>query len=309
MKRHKKIRLAFRNQSRPGSCRANCCFERGPAGKLVVVCFLVVVLSTTLACDFFGLSEPEISGPDPEPGDLLVLFIGSSYFESNDMPGLFERLATSAGKRVYVRRNLLSGNYLDFFAQSDWTEQAIEEQDWDYVVLQGGCQNAAYPETHHEITPSSGYHPVFPALQTLKDKVQANHAATRLVYMMPWAFEDGMTWVQGMTDTYTDMQQKIHDNVLDWADSLEIQVAPVGWAWREVLSEIEQVHYLHASDWNHPSWRGSYLGAAAIYATLFTESAEGLTYYGALEEDEAQWFLEVASGVVTDSLRLWNLIP
>ena len=277
--------------------------------KITHLFSIALMLSGTFACNVLGEPEYEQSGPDPEPGDLLVLFIGSSYFAVNDMPGLFDRFAEDAGKAVYIRRDVISGNYLDYFAQSSWTEQVIQEQDWDYVVLQGGCQNAAYPDTHHEITPNSGYHPVYPALETLKEKVEANHSATRLVYMMPWAFEDGMTWVEGMTDTYLDMQQKIHDNALIWADSLGILVAPVGWAWREVLSEEQPQHFLHQSDWNHPSVRGSYLSAGVVYATLFTESAEAVRYYAGLEAEEAQWFLTVASGIVLDNLELWNLSP
>ncbi len=267
------------------------------------------VLSGTIACNVLGITEPADDGPGPEPGDLKVLFIGSSYFASNDMPGIFESISASVGRSVYVRRMIISGRYLDFFAQDGKTEQVIEEQEWDYVVLQGGCQNAAYPDTHHEITPGYEYHPVLPALTTLRDKVSANHPASKVVYMMPWAFEDGMTWVQGMTDTYIDMQQKIHDNTLEWAESLDILVAPVGWAWRGVLTENVQVHYLHLSDWNHPNWRGSYLSAAVIYSTLFAEAADAVSYYGALEEEEAQWFLSVASHIVMENLDDWNLTP
>jgi hypothetical protein len=270
---------------------------------------LFFALSGSVACGFLDVDGPGQAVPGPEQGDLLVLFIGSSYFDVNDMPGIFSDLARSGGRQVYVRRNVISGYYLDYFAQSDFTEQVIQEQQWDYVLLQGGCQNAAYPLNHHEITPNSGYHPVYPALQTLHAKVHANYAGSKLVYMMPWAFEDGMTWVQGMTDTYMDMQEKIRDNVLLWADSLGIMVAPVGWAWRAVLAEGQEQHYLHLSDWNHPSWRGSYLSAAVIYSTVFVESAESLTYFGALQQEEAQWFLEVASHTVLDELESWNLAP
>ncbi len=269
---------------------------------------LVVLASAgALGCTMAGVSGPDQQHLEPESGELLVLFIGSSYFESNDMPGIFEQLSDNAGIPVYVTRNVLSGNYLDFFAENEWTANAIEEQKWDYVVLQGGCQNAAYPEDHHLITPNSGYHPVFPALQQLKRKINANHSATKVVYMMPWAFEDGMTWVSGMTDTYMDMQEKIRDNVLAWSDSLDIIVAPVGWAWRDVLEDNQEQHYLHSADWNHPNWRGSYLSAAVITATVFTESVTELTYYGLLGEAEAHRLLDIASRTVLDSLDLWNL--
>jgi hypothetical protein len=258
-----------------------------------------------VACGACGSDEPAGPGPD----DLLVLFIGSSYFEYNDLPGIFERLAIESGKEVYVRREVVSGRYLDYFAENTITEQVIQEQDWDYVLLQGGCQNAAYPDTHHIITPGSGYHPVYPALETLKAKIEANHAASRMVYMMPWAFEDGMTWVEGMTDTYQDMQEKIYDNTLRWADSLEISVAPVGWAWYDVLADDPPLHYLHLPDWNHPNLRGSYLSASVIFATVFVESVENIAYYGELEQAEAEGFQEVASRVVLNSLELWNLLP
>ena len=75
-----------------------------------------------------------------------------SYFEYNDLPGIFERLAIASGKEVYVRREVVSGRYLDFFAENTITEQVIQEQDWDYMLLQGGCQ---------------------PALKTLKAKIEA----------------------------------------------------------------------------------------------------------------------------------------
>jgi hypothetical protein len=252
-----------------------------------------------------GSDEPAGPGPD----DLLVLFIGSSYFEYNDLPGIFERLASESGKNVYVRREVASGRYLDYFAENAITEKVIQEQDWDYVLLQGGCQNSAYPETHHIITPGSGYHPVYPALETLKAKIEANHADSRTVYMMPWAFEDGMTWVEGMTDTYQDMQQKIYDNTLRWADSVEISVAPVGWAWYDVLAGDPPLHYLHLPDWNHPNLHGSYLSASVIFATVFVESVENVAYYGGLEQSEAEAFQEVASRLVLDSLELWNISP
>jgi len=273
--------------------------------RLVGVRAFISLVLLTVTAGGCGSDDPAGPGPD----DLMVLFIGSSYFDVNDLPGIFERLAIEDGKQVYVKREVVSGRYLDYFAGSPETEQVIQEQDWDYVVLQGGCQNAAYPETHHIITPSSDYHPVYPALETLKAKIEANHSDSRTVYMMPWAFEDGMTWVEGQTDTYQDMQEKIYDNALLWADSLDLILAPVGWAWYDVLSVDPPLHYLHLSDWNHPSLRGSYLSAAVIFSTVFVESVENVAYYGGLGQAQAESFQEVASRIVLNSLELWNILP
>ncbi len=261
----------------------------------------------------YGFGACSLSGPSavepeaPEADDLKVLFIGSSYLAVNDMPGIFREFAQRAGKRVFIRREVLSGHYLDYFAASAHTEQVIAEQEWDYVLLQGGCQNAAYPDSHADITPNSGYHPVLPALDALKGKIDSNHGGTRTVYMLPWAFEDGMTWVPGQTDTYADMQQKIRDNALLWADSLGLAVAPVGWAWYQVLKDGAPVHHLHTSDWNHPNWRGSYLSAAVVFATVFEESVTDVAYEVGLAPAEARELREVASRTVLDSLALWNI--
>jgi hypothetical protein len=225
------------------------------------------------------------------------------------MPAMIERFAIKAGRDVYVERSIVSGLHLDFFATDPMTGQKINERAWDYVVLQGGGMNAAYPETHHQMYPSGGYHPVYPALSTLKNKIEANSSGTRTVYMMGWAFEDGITWISEQTDTYQEMQEKIYHNTIAWSDSLEIALAPVGWAWRAVLEDDPPLHYLHDSDWNHPNPKGTYLSAAVIYATLFGESVESVDYNGGLARSEAEELRTIASSTVLDSLQLWNIVP
>ena len=116
-----------------------------------------------------------------------------------------------------------------------------------------------------------------------------------------------MIWY-GWPDTYADMQTKIYENTLQYSNDLDFVVAPVGWAWYTVLEENNYpLHYLHMSDWNHPSLKGSYLIACVIYSTIFQESSIGNTYYANLQEEEATYFQTVASNTVLDSLALWNI--
>lgn len=75
------------------------------------------VLFPLLACGAMGPTEPSV--PDPGPGDLKVLFIGASYLEVNDLPGIFAGLSEAAGKELYVGSRVRSGYYLDFFAGED----------------------------------------------------------------------------------------------------------------------------------------------------------------------------------------------
>ncbi len=267
-------------------------------------------LSFTLFTAGLGCNPLWSSKDDVDPDATKVLFIGSSYLSFNNLPRLFRRLAEDADKKVHIETRIIDGKYLDFHASSLETRKKIGEQDWDYVVMQGGCHNIAYPEGHKEFASRWGIHPVFPAMALLNGHVKSNCRNSKSVYFMPQAFEDGMTWIEGQNDHYDDMQLKIRQNSLNMLDDIDIIIAPVGMAWYRVLMESHPpLHYLHLSDWNHPSVRGSYLAACVIYVTLFQESVLGNPYRAGVPQDEVDYFQEVASATVLDSLALWNIQP
>jgi len=236
-----------------------------------------------------------------EPEPIQVLFIGSSYFYDNNLPDLFRKLVESSGRSAYIDNYNPCGLYLDHHASSSLTESKIRERHWDYVILQGVGAVTAYPEYFTE-------YPVYPALVTLRDKISGNCAETGMVFCLPWAFEDGMTWKEGWKDMYTDMQVKIYNNTLLYSDEIGFIVAPVGWAWFEVLADKQYpLHYLHDSDWNHPSLKGSYLMACVIYSTVFRESSTGIPFCSKLDLDEANYFQGIASSTVLENPSLWNI--
>jgi len=49
---------------------------------------------------------------DSKKGPLEILFIGSSYFNFNDLPNLVKNLAEHSGKEVYIDKYIPSGLYL-----------------------------------------------------------------------------------------------------------------------------------------------------------------------------------------------------
>lgn len=231
-----------------------------------------------------------------------ILFIGSSYFNFNDLPGLFERLTLSAKKEVYIDHIGVNGIYLDDHASSASTEAKINEMDWDYVILQGVGNSMAYPNYFTD-------HPEYPALKTLLYKIKSNCESTKMVYCMPWAFEDGMTWYQNWTDTYADMQVKIYETTLNYSRDIGFMIAPVGWVWFAVLEEQGYpLHYLHMGDWNHPSLKGSYLMSCVLFSTLFQTSSVGLSHTTEILANEAIYFQTIASDIVLKNLSLWNII-
>ena len=109
-----------------------------------------------------------------------------------------------------------------------------------------------------------------------------------------------MLWYQNWLDDFFDMQQKIYDNTLKYSDDLGFGISPVGMAWDAILGEFDifPLHYLHMSDWNHPSIEGSYLSACVLYSTIFQESCENINYYSSLDRNVANHFQEVASKIV-----------
>lgn len=266
---------------------------------LTLVLLLPVVVTGAAGCD----PEERVTGPGP--GDLKVLFIGSSYFAWNSLPVMFSRLAGAGEKDVYLGTFIQSGYFLDYFAAHPGVADLITSQEWDYVLLQGVGATTAYPETHHVIMPSIGYHDVFGALETLQALAAANCTTTVTLFQMPWAFEDGLTWIAGETDTYFDMQQRAYDQTLAWADTLGLAVAPVGWAFRRVMLDEPPLHYLFESDYNHPSVRGSYLMACVFYGILFGEPSLGLAFYAGLEREEARALQTAADEVVFDPSAPW----
>lgn len=258
--------------------------------KIITIINFVILLNPSL----YGTSHDRSSVP------LKVLFIGSSYFGYNDLPFLFESLVTAAGETIEVYTEVTNG-YLADHAERSSTEDKINEQLWDYVILQGVGRLIAYPQTYKE-------NACYPAMETLKSKIKNNHPTTKILYCMPWAFEDGMSWLEGWTDLYEDMQIHIYDNTLKYCDQLDIEIAPVGWAWYAVLKEKNYpLHYLHQSDWNHPSLHGSYLMACVLYSSVFGDSAVGIPYFSRLMTEEGLYFQTVGTNTVMDNLELWNL--
>ena len=261
---------------------------------------LVLILPVIVGCKEIKVTEPE-QELGPLPGAESILFIGSSYFSYNNLPGMFAELAHANSKNIYIDNYIVNGKFLDYHASNPSTLNKINEKDWDYVILQGVGRQMAYPEVFRD-------HPAYPALKTLHDKISENSESTKMIFCLPWAFEDGMAWLEGWTDLYDDMQKKIYKNTLVYADEIGFMIAPVGMAWYRVLEEKNYpLHYLHLSDWNHPSLRGSYLMACVIYSTIYRESSSGIKYYSNIPKDEALYFQDVASSTVLDSLQLWNI--
>jgi hypothetical protein len=274
-------------------------YSQGSTNESIIFNSMKSVYRIILLCSVILIGTGRLVSQDP----CEILLIGSSYFNFNNLAGIIENLANSSDKPIYIEMCGQNGMFLADHADSPTTEAKINERDWDFVVLQSVGVLVAYPD-------SFTHHPVYPALVTLCDKVSSNCATTKVQFCLPFAFEDGMTWYNNWTDTYEDMQVHIYDTTLQYSDEIGFQISPVGWAWYGVLDSLDYpMHYLHLSDWNHPSLRGSYLMACAIYASIFQESTLGNSFTSGLPQDEVELFQRIATDTVLDHLDRWNISP
>ena len=199
-----------------------------------------------------------------------ILFIGNSFTGYNDMPGIVRELAITSKKSIFEDCFLRYGKCLYDISQMSQVKKQIKQQKWDYVVLQDGPHNAAYPDSYQSLIPYAPYSPLPLTLKIIRDMALANCESTRIVYFMPWAFKDGITWIMGQTDTYQEMQKKIYNNAIKFADELKLIIAPIGWAWYRVIQERPEIDQFNP-DWSHASQEGSYLAACVFYVTFFQE--------------------------------------
>jgi hypothetical protein len=236
-------------------------------------------------------TEPEV----PDAGAIDILFVGNSLTFYWNMPGTFQRLALESGLNVDVEVATVGGASLADHAYQLDTPAKITERDWDYVVLQGSSYHIAFPDNHALI---------LDPIVALKQMIEENSTDTEVVFFLDWSMKSGVSW-DGQQYSYADFQQRIRDGTIALSDDLDFQIAPVGWAWYQVIRERPEVE-LFDVDEAHPSRKGAYLQACVYYATILQRELN-VGYYGTLDEEEARYFQQVGSSMVMDSLEVWNL--
>ncbi|OGU56996.1 MAG: hypothetical protein A2V66_05360 [Ignavibacteria bacterium RBG_13_36_8] len=226
-----------------------------------------------------------------------VLFIGSSLTGFNGQPVIFNELATAAGKEVLVVNGARAGHNLTDHLSVPETVEKINQEKWDYVVLENGDYGLMYEETRAEVWTTIG---------TFINMIHANCSTTKIIIFMDWAMKYGVSH-NGMYYSYEIFQQMIYNATMDVARDKNLIVAPIGSAWRSIVNTFPGIE-LYAPDNGHPSLGGSYLGACVYYSVIFQESVVGNNYFNTIPETEAQNIQSVASSTVLENLGLWNIV-
>lgn len=239
-------------------------------------------------------STPALAPTPTSAATARVLFIGNSLTFFNDLPGMFAELAQSDGHEVEVDMSAQGGWTWSHHATSTTTLEKIEQQNWDFVVLQEQSVISSIADQCNEH--------MYPAARLLDGKIREGGADT--ILFMTWAYRDGLPRA-GHRD-FDDMQAQLHVGYMEIADELGAMVAPVGMVWQNGIVQDPQLG-LWQTDGLHPSIEGSYLAACVFYAVIYQQSPEGLMYKAELSAEMAQFLQAIAAETVLENPERWNI--
>lgn len=227
-----------------------------------------------------------------------VLFIGNSYTYFNNMPGLLTDIAASFGDHVVHASQTPGGMTFAGHAGNTATYSAMNNADWDYVVLQAQSQEPSFP--YGQVTDQT-----LPYAVQLADSAQAISTCSQALFFMTWGRQNGDPQWDSI-NTFDKMNARLRLAYLRFANASNASVAPVGVAWKYIRENHPNIN-LYSGDGSHPSYSGSYLAACTFYASVFHSSPVGSSFTGSLTADEALALQQAASLCVLDSLETWGL--
>ena len=233
----------------------------------------------------------------------VVLFIGNSYTQVNNLPQMVANVASSMGDTLYYEENTPGGCT---FSQhcTNQSMALIQQGGWDAVVLQEQSQLPSFPQNQVE-------NECFPYAQRLVDSIYAHGWCAEPMFYMTWGRQNGdQQNAQAFPPlaTYEGMDNLLYERYMQMAADNDASVCPVGRVWRR-LRENHGTIELYQSDGSHPSVAGSYAAACAFYTMLFARNPEEVTFDAGLERDVAQSIRGVVRSVVYDSLSSWRRVP
>ena len=232
-----------------------------------------------------------------------VLFIGNSYIYYNDLPNMLSNIANSFGDSISYDQSTPGGASLYAHSQDPTTINKINQQDWDYVILQDQSQRPSLSPGYVSVN-------VYPYAQQLVDAIELNYICSEPVFYMTWGRKYGdqsNCASYPPVCTYLGMQERLRDSYLNMGIDNDASVSPVGISFKNSIF-LDSTIDLYNPDYSHPSIYGSYLAACTFYSTIFKKSSIGCSFKpNAITSAEALFLQQVASSTVLDSLATWNV--
>lgn len=220
--------------------------------------FRLIVLLALPACSLG-------TAPDAPEGSVKVLFIGNSLTYENDLPRTIAQLARSAGlPECYC----VAITYPNFALEDhyDFREavNALEDESWDYVVMQQGP--SALASSRANLILWAG---------VFGDLIDEN-GAQAIMYGV-WPQYDRAFDFPNVAESYRQA-----------ADAIGALFAPAGEAWLNAWAQDSTLP-LYAADDFHPSTMGTYLAALTVFERIYDFSSIGVQQVAVVDGRTQPW--------------------
>src|SRR6478609_10428947 len=174
-----------------------------------------------------------------QPRSAKILFIGNSFTQRNNVPGLLAEMAAQRGVSLEHELISMGGASLRNHWNAGRAAKAIETGGFDYVVLQ---EQSTLPVKNAKRMAEN--------VRLFDEMIK--QAGSETVLYMTWARQHSPELQQAITDAYTVIGKEIGAIVV-----------PVGLAWQKFLAKHDRPH-LYDRDQSHPPPAGSYLAACVF---------------------------------------------
>jgi PKD repeat protein len=235
---------------------------------------------------------------------LSVLFIGNSYTSYNNLPQLVQSLSTSAGKTLNIDSSIPGGYLMSSHLNDATTFAKISQGNWDYVILQEQSQIPTI-EFYRD-------NDMYPAMTDLKALIEQYNPCAKIITYMTWGRRYGGqqcdpsgTYCSPVFANFNQMQNSLTSAYLEISEQLNVQCAPVGVVWQNILNN--STHVLHSGDNSHPNMDGSYVAACTIFSSIWKQGASGLSYTAGISSTLAQYYQLISDNTLFNSTNDWNL--
>jgi PKD repeat protein len=235
---------------------------------------------------------------------LSVLFIGNSYTSYNNLPQLVQSLSTSAGKTLNIDSSIPGGYLMSSHLNDATTFAKISQGNWDYVILQEQSQIPTIEFIRDN--------DMYPAMTDLKALIEQYNPCAKIITYMTWGRRYGGqqcdpsgTYCSPVFANFNQMQNSLTSAYLEISEQLNVQCAPVGVVWQNILNN--STHVLHSGDNSHPNMDGSYVAACTIFSSIWKQGASGLSYTAGLSSTLAQYYQLISDNTLFNSTNDWNL--
>ena len=236
---------------------------------------------------------------------LSVLFLGNSYSSYNNLPQLVQSLSSSAGKTLIIDSNMPGGLSMSGHANNATTFSKISQGNWDYVILQEQSQMPTIDFYR--------YNEMYPAMTNLKSLIEQYNPCAKIITYMTWGRQyggqqcgPGATYCSPVFVDFNHMQDSLTSAYLEISEQLNIQCAPVGLTWQNILNDTTLI--LHSNDNSHPTIDGSYVAALTIYSSIWKQPSNGIAFNAGLTQSRALYYQQMSDNTIFNSQNDWNLL-